>query len=74
VVSSSEVHDLFFDEKDTGVRATWGTVASYSNGTAEIALNPSVTTTCTCLTEMAKGDRAYVLISGKSAVAIRKAV
>lgn len=74
MVGTHEAYDLFFGGDEGRESHVWGTVASYSGGRAEVALNPSTTTDCACLCEVAKGDRVLVLVFDKGAVVLGKAV
>lgn len=74
MVGAHEAYDLFFGGEPQRESHAWGTVSSYSNGRAEVALNPSTTTDCACLCEVAEGDRVLVLVFDKGAVVLGKAV
>lgn len=75
MVGLHEAHDLFFESEGGKESHTWATVASVNaDGTANVRLNSSVTTKCSCLCGVAQGDRVLVLVFRKGAVVLGKAV
>lgn len=75
MVSGHEAYEMFFGGKEGGESHTWATVASVNgDGTANVMLNPSTETRCTCLCEAKAGDRVLVLVFNQGAVALGKAV
>lgn len=75
MVSGHELYELLFDKEGGGESHTWGTVSAVNeDGTAEVRLNPSTSTTCTCLAEVNAGDRVLVLVFKQGAVVLGKAV
>ena len=58
MVSGHEAYEMFFGGEEKKESHTWATVASAnSDGTANVMLNPSTATRCTCLCEVKAGDR-----------------
>lgn len=75
MVSGHELYELLFDGGGPKESHTWGTVAAVNrDGTADVRLNPSISTTCTCLAEVKAGDRVLVLVFKQGAVVLGKAV
>lgn len=75
MVSGHELYELLFDEGGAKESHTWGTVAAVNkDGTADVRLNPSTSTTCTCLAGVNPGDRVLVLVFKQGAVVLGKAV
>ena len=75
MVNGHEAYEMFFDDGKEGESHTWATVKSVNaDGTANVMLNPSTATTCTCLCEVKAGDRALVLVFNQGAVVLGKAV
>ena len=75
MVSGHEAFEMFFEKEGGKESHTWATVKSVnSDGTANVMLNPSTATTCTCLCEVEAGDRALVLVFKQGAVVLGKAV
>ncbi len=75
MVSGHELYELLFDGGGSKESHTWGTVAAVNqDGTADVRLNPSVSTTCTCLADVQAGDRVLVLVFKQGAVVLGKAV
>lgn len=75
MVSGHELYELLFGVGSAKESHTWGTVdAVNQDGTADVRLNPSISTTCTCLAEVKAGDRVLVLVFKQGAVVLGKAV
>lgn len=75
MVSGHEAYEMFFGGEEKKESYTWATVASAnSDGTANVMLNPSTATRCTCLCEVKAGDRVLVLVFNQGAVVLGKAV
>ncbi len=75
MVSGHELYELLFGGGSAKESHTWGTVdAVNQDGTADVRLNPSISTTCTCLAEVKAGDRVLVLVFKQGAVVLGKAV
>ncbi len=75
MVSGHEAYEMFFGDAGGGESHTWATVESVNaDGSANVLLNPSTATRCTCLCEVQAGDRALVLVFNQGAVVLGKAV
>lgn len=75
MVSGHELYELLFGGGSAKESHTWGTVDAVNrDGTADVRLNPSISTTCTCLAEVKAGDRVLVVVFKQGAVVLGKAV